>query len=224
MRASRPLILTLAAALAGCGQAPIKLTHSPEFAPVHPVVQTTRAEPTGGIFVGGQGDNWYGRGVAYQIGDTVTVLLDETTQATRQQSTTVSRESSNDVMTPGLISKLPGSRTISGLKTDGANISSDGKGETGQAASLQGSITASIIQVLANGNLVLRGEKQLALSEGTEVIQLSGTVRPADISPNNTVQSRRLANAQIAYRGTGELSNASRPGWGTRLLQNIWPF
>lgn len=224
MRASRQWILAVAAVLAGCGQAPIKLTHTPEFAPVHPVVQTTRAEPTGGIFVGGQGDNWYGRGVAYQIGDTVTVLLDETTQATRQQSTSVSRESSNDVMTPGLISKLPGSRTISGLKTDGANIASDGKGETGQAASLQGSITASIVQVLANGNLVLRGEKQLALSEGTEVIQLSGTVRPADISPNNTVQSRRLANAQIAYRGTGELSNASRPGWGTRLLHNIWPF
>ena len=81
-----------------------------------------------------------------------------------------------------------------------------------------------MVQVLANGNLVLRGEKQLALSEGTEVIQLSGIVRPADISPNNTVQSRRLANAQIAYRGTGDLSNTARPGWATRTLLNLWPF
>lgn len=216
--------LGLAVALSACGQAPIKLANSPEFAPVHPVVQTTRSYATGSIYTSGQGDNWYGRGVSYQIGDTVTVLLDETTQATRQQSTTVSRESSNDVMTPGLIAKLPGSSTIAGLKTDGAAITSDGKGETGQAASLRGSITASIVEVLANGNLVLRGEKQLALSEGTEVVQLSGIVRPTDISPNNTVQSRRLANAQIAYRGTGQLANASRPGWGTQLLQNIWPF
>ena len=93
--------LGLAALISACGQAPIKLTNSPEFAPVYPVVQTTRNYATGSIYTSGQGDNWYGRGVSYQIGDTVTVLLDETTQATRQQSTSVSRESSNDVMTLG---------------------------------------------------------------------------------------------------------------------------
>lgn len=224
MTARGLLTIGMAALISACAQAPIKLANSPEFAPVYPVAQTTTSYATGSIYASGQGDNWYGRGVSYQIGDTVTVLLSETTQATRQQSTSVSRESANDVMTPGLIAKLPGSNTIAGLKTDGAAISSDGKGETGQAASLQGSITTTIVQVLANGNLVLRGEKQLALSEGTEVIQVSGIVRPTDISPNNTVQSRRLANAQIAYRGTGQLANAARPGWGTQLLQNIWPF
>ena len=214
----------LAVLLAGCGQAPLKLTHSPDFAPVYPAPQVIRPEATGSIFTGNQGDNWFGRSVIYQVGDTLTVLLDESTQAARQQNTTVSRESSNDVMTPGLIAKLPGTSTLSGMKTDGSTISSDGKGETGQTATLKGSITTSIVQVLANGNLVLRGEKQLALSEGTEVIQLSGIVRPADISPNNTVQSRRLANAQIAYRGTGDLSNTARPGWATRTLLNLWPF
>jgi len=220
-----PLMATVALALlTGCGQAPLKLTHSPDFAPVYPAAQVIRPEATGSIFTGSQGDNWFGRSVTYQVGDTLTVLLDESTQAARQQNTTVSRESSNDVMTPGLIAKLPGRSTLSAMKTDGGTISSDGKGETGQAATLKGSITASIVQVLANGNLVLRGEKQLALSEGTEVIQLSGIVRPSDISPNNTVQSRRLANAQIAYRGTGDLSNTARPGWATRTLLNLWPF
>ncbi len=225
MNARCLMTVGLAALLAGCGQAPLKLTHSPDFAPVYPAPQVARAEATGSIFTGSsQSDNWFGRSVTYQVGDTLTVLLDESTQAARQQNTTVSRESSNDVMTPGLIAKLPGSNTLSGMKTDGATISSDGKGETGQAATLKGSITASVVQVLANGNLVLRGEKQLALSAGTEVIQLSGIVRPADISPNNTVQSRRLANAQIAYRGTGDLSNTARPGWATRTLLNLWPF
>ena len=224
MKTTYLMLASLAVLLAGCGQAPVKLTHSPDFAPVFPAPQEIRAEATGSIFTGNQGDNWFGRSVIYQVGDTLTVLLDESTQAARQQNTTVSRESSNDVMTPGLIAKLPGSSTLSAMKTDGSNISSDGKGETGQTATLKGSITTSIVQVLANGNLVLRGEKQLALSEGTEVIQLSGIVRPADISPNNTVQSRRLANAQIAYRGTGDLSNTARPGWGTRTLLNLWPF
>ena len=224
MKTTYLMLASLAALLAGCGQAPVKLTHSPDFAPVFPAPQEIRAEATGSIFTGNQGDNWFGRSVIYQVGDTLTVLLDESTQAARQQNTTVSRESSNDVMTPGLIAKLPGTSTLSGMKTDGSTISSDGKGETGQTATLKGSITTSIVQVLANGNLVLRGEKQLALSEGTEVIQLSGIVRPADISPNNTVQSRRLANAQIAYRGTGDLSNTARPGWATRTLLNLWPF
>ena len=81
-----------------------------------------------------------------------------------------------------------------------------------------------MVDVLANGNLVVRGEKQMALSEGTEVIQVSGIIRPDDISRNNTVLSRRLTNAQFIYRGTGDIANASRAGWGTRALLNFWPF
>jgi len=78
--------------------------------------------------------------------------------------------------------------------------------------------------VMPNGNLVLRGEKQLALTEGSEIIQVAGIIRPDDVAPNNTVQSRRLANAQIAYRGSGDLANATKAGWGTSTLLKIWPF
>jgi flagellar L-ring protein precursor FlgH len=82
----------------------------------------------------------------------------------------------------------------------------------------------TVVEVLANGNLMVRGEKQLALTEGAEIIQVSGIIRPEDISPNNTVQSRRLANAQIAYRGTGDMANAAKAGWGTNALMKFWPF
>ncbi len=85
-------------------------------------------------------------------------------------------------------------------------------------------MSVSVVEVLANGNLMVRGEKQLALTEGSEVIQVSGIIRPDDVSPNNMVQSRRLANAQIAYRGTGDMANATKPGWGTKALLSIWPF
>ena len=85
-------------------------------------------------------------------------------------------------------------------------------------------VAVTVVEILANGNLVLRGEKQLALSEGSEVIQVAGIIRPEDIAPNNTVQSRRLAHAQIAYRGTGDLAAATRPGWGTNAFMKLWPF
>jgi len=215
--------IAAAALISGCSSAPAKLTNTPEFAPVYPTSASSQQPGTGAIFTGRQGDNWFGRGVTYQVGDIVTVLLNESTQAQRRQSTNVSRESANDVFTPALVNKLSSS-LVSSLKTDGATIESEGIGETGQRASLTGAITATVVEVLANGNLVIRGEKQLALSEGGETIQVSGIVRPTDISPNNTVQSRRLANAQIAYRGTGDLANAAKPGWGTSVLMRFWPF
>ena len=87
-----------------------------------------------------------------------------------------------------------------------------------------GSVTVTVVDILANGNLVVRGEKKLGLAEGTEVIQVAGVIRPQDVGPNGTVQSLRLANAQIAYRGTGDLANATKVGWGTSLLHKFWPF
>ena len=92
-----------------------------------------------------------------------------------------------------------------GVKTDGSNLSSDGNGSAGQAASLTGSISAMVVEVLSNGNLVIVGEKQLALTEGSEFIRLKGIIRPSDIQPDNTVLSQRIASAQISYRGTGGL-------------------
>jgi flagellar L-ring protein precursor FlgH len=113
---------------------------------------------------------------------------------------------------------------IGALKKDGASITSEATGSANQAASLQGSLTATVTEVLPNGNLIVVGEKQLALSEGSEFIQVTGVVRAQDIQPDNTVLSRRIANAQISYRGTGELARAAKPGWGTSLLYNLWPF
>jgi len=89
---------------------------------------------------------------------------------------------------------------------------------------LSGSISATVERVLANGNLVIRGEKLLTLSEGTEVIQVQGIIRPDDVQPDNTVLSRRIANAQISYKGTGQLANAQRVPWGTNLFFSLWPF
>ena len=210
--------------LAGCTVLPPQpLTHSPEFAPVIPTARERAPQATGSIYHSRISDNFFGRGRNYQVGDVITVILNESTQAARTANTEVNRKASNDVLPLGLAGKLKGIG-IGGVDLRNGNISSTGKGTADQQASLEGAVAVTVIDVLANGNLVLRGEKQLALTEGAEVIQVAGVIRPEDVAPNNTVQSRRLANAQITYRGTGDLAAASKTGWGTGLLLKLWPF
>ena len=228
MTAMRSFIFTITLAtgmltLSACNNLPAKLSHTPEFAPVYPVVADRNALPTGAIYNGRGSDMWFGKGRTYAVGDLITVLLNESTQANRAQTGEFKRKDSNDVVP----SSLPGKLGLAMGDTNplrGSNFSSAGSGTADQTASLTGSIAVTVVEVLANGNMMVRGEKQLALTEGAEVIQVSGIVRPEDISPNNTVQSRRLANAQIAYRASGDMASAVRPGWGTNLLLKIWPF
>ena len=216
----------LAGCLAGCNVMPPQaMTHSPQFEPVYPLKQVQAATATGAIYVGRQSDSWFGKGRNFQVGDVITVLLNESTQAARSQVGTITRNSTNDMLSPGLAvlgNRLGG--VMKGVDFSKTDISNKGTGSADQTASLTGSVAVSVLEVMPNGNLVLRGEKQLALTEGSEVIQVAGIIRPDDVAPNNTVQSRRLANAQIAYRGSGDLANATRAGWGTSTLLKLWPF
>jgi flagellar L-ring protein precursor FlgH len=224
----------LALGLGGCATAPEPLAHSPQFAPVIPVAMDKPRMATGAIYNGRQSDNFFGRNRNYRVGDLITVMLDESTRAIRKQTGTVKREASNDVIPSGLVnkalripSKIFGSKgdgALEGLNLNSANIASTGEGSADQNASLTGAVSVTVVEVLSNGNLMVRGEKQLALTEGAEVIQVSGIIRPEDVSPNNMVQSRRLANAQIAYRGTGDMAAVAKTGWGTKALLKVWPF
>lgn len=227
--------VALAVALTGCANTmePKQIPPSAQFAPVLPVPSTQARAATGSLF-DERVENLYGRKRDYRVGDIVTVILDEQTQASRNASTTTARESTNDAL-PSIkagvgdaLAHLPlgkGLRSaVNQLKVDGNTITSTGTGDAGQRATLRGQIAVTVVDVLANGNLIVRGEKQLSLSEGSEVIQVAGIVRVEDVAPNGTVQSRRLANAQITYRGTGDLAAASAPGWGTRFLNRYWPF
>ena len=200
------------------------LKPSPEFAPVYPLASDRPKVATGGIYSNRQSDAWFGRGRNYQVGDIITVLLNESTQAARTQNSEINRDSKNSLPT-GLSTKVGKiSPFLDGIDLNNTAIDSKSKGQADQEATLVGSVAVTVVEILANGNLVLRGEKKLGLAEGTEVIQVAGVIRPEDVGPNSTVQSRRLANAQIAYRGTGDLANATRVGWGTSLMHKLWPF
>ena len=219
--------LLLAANMTACTSVlpPQAMTHSPQFEPVYPVQNARETMATGAIYVGRQSDSWFGKGRNFQVGDVITVLLNESTQAARTQNGSITRNSSNTLVPEGLKTYGAGlGGFMKGINMTGGSVSNKGNGAADQQASLNGSVAVSVVEVMANGNLVLRGEKQLALTEGSEIIQVAGIIRPDDVAPNNTVQSRRLANAQISYKGTGDLANATKAGWGTSALLKIWPF
>ena len=219
-------VIGLVLALQGCATEPVDmvLRPSPEFQPVYPLAADRQKIATGGIYSNRQSDAWFGRGRNYQIGDIITVLLSESTQAARTQNTDVSRQTKSSLPTGAntQIGKL--NPFLNGINLNDNTNSSKGAGTADQQASLTGSVAVTVVEILANGNLMIRGEKKLGLSEGTEVIQVSGVIRPEDVGPNSTVQSRRLANAQIAYRGSGDLANATKASWGTSLMHKYWPF
>ncbi len=219
------LALCVTTALLAACAGPMTVAHTPNFAPVTPLPREKASHATGAIFATDSTDLWQAKRRDYRVGDIITVLLSESTQANRSLTNELSRESENDVVPQGLTNRIANlNGALNGINTAGGNVSNSGAASADQRASLNGSIAATVIEVQANGNLIVRGEKQLSLSEGGEVIQVSGVIRPEDVSAINTVQSRRLANAQIAYRAVGDHANATRAGWGTSALFRWWPF
>jgi len=220
------LVVGLAASVAACS-APPKMSDA-EFKPILSIPADPEPLVTGSIYNGGRNDNWFGRKKDYKVGDIITVVLNEQTQANRVNNTSASRETSNnvaDTLVPKLAGLVKGGRgVVNDLKLDGSEISSEATGSANQRASLTGSVAVTVTQVLGNGNLVVRGEKQLDLSEGGETIRVAGIVRSDDIGTDGTVFSRRLANAQISYTGSGDLASANKVPWGTGVLFKLWPF
>ena len=225
MRLMKPAAIMIAVLMLAACAKPMPMAHSPDFAPVQPLPRDNNTPATGAIFAADNTDLWQAKRRNYRVGDIITVLLSESTQAARTLNNETSRESSSDAIPQGMTDALTRPTPIlNGLNTGGARTSNKGTGVADQRASLTGSIAVTVTEVQANGNLVIRGEKQLSLSEGGEVIQVAGIIRPDDVSAINTVQSRRLANGQITYKGVGDLANATRAGWGISALYKYWPF
>ena len=186
---------------------------------MYPVASEVPEQASGSLYNSLLGETFLGRTRNFKVGDVITVSLAETSQATRTQNNSLSRTASNNALPAEM-----GGGLMNVTQLAGAKIGSTGVGSADQSAKLTGSVVVSVVEVMANGNLVVRGEKQMALSEGSEIIQVAGVIRPEDVSPNNSVLSTRLANAQITYRGTGDMAAATRAGWGTSALLKLWPF
>jgi flagellar L-ring protein precursor FlgH len=182
----------------------------------------------GSIFADSNARYRFGFKKNFQVGDIITVVLTEATQAQRQSGVETTREGTNSPL-----KALQGAfaldsnrlkRATKAIPFDDLTIESRGSGTANQAASLSGAIAATVIQVLPNESLLIKGQKRLTLSEGSETIQLLGLVDQRDVQPDNTVLSSRLANARISYEGSGDLSAVAKVPWGTNLVNKLWPF
>jgi flagellar L-ring protein precursor FlgH len=100
-----------------------------------------------------------------------------------------------------------------------------GNGDSAQSNLLEGDITVTVIDVLPNGYLMVRGEKRIGINQGNEYIKVSGIVRPADIDSNNTVLSTRLADPTLVYVGDGPIASANVMGWLAKFfISALMPF
>ncbi|QXO18043.1 MULTISPECIES: flagellar basal body L-ring protein FlgH [Vibrio] len=191
----------------------------PAWAPIHPKKKPEHyAAETGSLFNLDHANSLYDDSKPHGIGDIITVNLDESTNASKSADADLSK--SNDAsMDPlnvgGQELKLGDYNFSYGLKNDNKF---SGSSAANQSNSLSGSITVEVIEVLANGNLVIRGEKWLTLNAGDEYIRLSGTIRPDDIGFDNTIASNRISNARIQYSGTGTNQDMQEPGFLARFF------
>ena len=100
----------------------------------------------------------------------------------------------------------------------------EGKGETANDNLFTGTITVTVIEVLANGNLLVSGDKQIGINRNMETLRFSGVVNPATILHGNVVSSTQIADARIDYRGSGYINEAQTMGWLQRFFLNVLPF
>lgn len=172
---------------------------------------------------------------ARNTGDTIVVDIVENTSSNMDVNTQTGRDSQMNIGVPNLFgfmqhfgtsSSTPPSKGLMADKMVGTTYSNafTGKGKNDRSGSITASIAARIVSVLPNGNLSLFGKRAMKVNGEVQYIIVSGIVRPEDISSDNRVQSTYLANSRIEYYGRGVLADKQKPGWGTRLFDNLWPF
>ncbi|PMR71233.1 flagellar basal body L-ring protein FlgH [Halomonas heilongjiangensis] len=156
------------------------------------------------------------------VGDILTIVLDEQVSASKNSQSSMNRNGSASLD----LAQLPDA--LERLAEIGFDLSgtSDFNGGGGSEAnnSFTGTITVSVLEVMHNGNLRVRGEKQIAINQGAEFIRFSGVVNPRTITGQNTVPSTSVADARIEYVGNGYINEAQHLGWMQRIFLNISPF
>ena len=223
--------------ISGCGRLYEK-PGDPRFSPVIPESTPQLLPQNGSLFSPNKGLALYEDTKARQIGDIITVVLTEVTASNKKSETKIGKKSNAVIVDPQLLGtrakyNLPKQLPIPLITTDNLNLTTsldadrnfNGKGDSNQSNSLNGTITVTVTQIHPNGNLFIRGEKWITLTQGDEFIRISGIVRPQDISPDNTLQSSRIADARITYSGRGDIHNTNKPGWMIKILgSKLWPL
>jgi flagellar L-ring protein precursor FlgH len=222
---SRVLALGLIALAAGpaiAGPFGGKKLPKPDFSAMPPAPAPVAVPADGSIFHAESGyAALYEGSRARRVGDPLTIVLVERTAASKSASSQLDSGG-------GLSITPPTTGSLALFKGTDATVSSarnfKGTGTADQSNTLSGEISVTVAQVLPNGTMLVQGQKRVTLNRGDEFVQIRGIVRTADIDADNRVPSTRVADAQIAYTGKGDVARASRQGWLGRFFSVISPF
>ncbi len=198
----------------------------PAFAPVAPADLRPPVQNSGSIYQSGYDTRLFEDQTAKRVGDIITITLLENTQAKKADDLKTKKDTKMSVTAPNLFSM--GASMLMGhdLQTQMSSAKEyTGEGSADQSNSLSGNISVTVVEVMPNGNLSVRGEKRVTLNQGDEFIRLSGIVRPVDINSSNIITSDKVADVTIMYVGEGAMADSSKMGWLARIVQSPWfPF
>ena len=220
----RIAILALTLLVGGC--ASLQPDGGREFDATWPdVADMPKAQP-GAIYAQGTETSLWNNVTARNIGDTLTIRLQESTEAEKTATTTASKSSSAELTGPTILGRpvtMNGTPILEGSLGNESQFA--GNGAAAQSNKLDGFISVTVAKRFSNGNLLVRGQKLIAINSGREFVRLQGIVRPSDIAPDNTVVSWKVADAYISYGGTGTVANANKPGLLYRFFNSpLTPF
>lgn len=167
---------------------------------------------------------------ARYVNDIVTIVIDESSSGQNQASTNTSRNSATNAgisamlgLDTSILQKNPNMGAAITVGGSTAN-SLKGSGDTSRGGQLKARLTARVVRVLDNGNLLIEGRRQVTLNNEDQYIVVTGLIRPEDITAENAILSSNMADARIVYTGSGVLMDKQHPGWMTRVLDWGWPF
>jgi flagellar L-ring protein precursor FlgH len=231
--------------LSGCNGAKKTPGLMPQVTPAQNYHDTSvlREKNPGSLFNDTEADQLFADGRARRVGDLVVVKIMEQTAAKSKADTTSKKTSANEYgigsffgqsevpMVPIANVNPPGMRSAKTDPTYGrlaldtrSNGNLNSTGETKRENNVKTSMAVRVIRVLPGGLLQIEGARETRVNEETEYMVLTGVIRSKDVAADNSIMSTQIADANISYYGKGVLGDKQKPGWFTRLMDNLWPF
>lgn len=215
------LACVLAAAVLASGCVGLQEDQGRDFTATVPEAEQIPETTPGAIYQQGTEVRLWQNVTARNVGDTLTIRLEESTNAEKSATTTAGKASKADMSGPTIFGRpvtVNGTPVLEGSMDNKTSFS--GNGNSKQSNALDGAISVTVAKRFANGNLLVRGQKWITINTGREFVRVEGIVRPSDIAPDNSVQSWKIADAYISYGGQGTVANASKPGWLYRFFNS----
>ncbi len=208
----------------GCAHKELVQTTPPKFTPKKRLMPKPQYQAPGSLYTGY--DNLFSDAKAYNVGDVVTIVINENLQGTGSTNTKAQRSNNLNLSIPAptvMDKKVAKRETLVGFNQQSTNAF-QGKGGTNRSARLLAKISARVIKVYPNGNMFIVGTKYIKINSDTQYLKISGIIHPQDINPDNTIDSSKISDMYVEYNGKGFLNTTQKPGWLANFIMKIWPF